>query len=64
VKGVLPIPAAVLLHLDPLSIVLLIFHGDVVPALANLARQSDLDTLLVLCHGMAPFSCFELNLLW
>jgi hypothetical protein len=51
-KGVPAIPAAVLLHLDPLAIILPILHGDVVAALANVAGQSDLDTLLVLGHGL------------
>src|SRR5664280_2049781 len=48
---VLAIPAAELLHLDPLAIVHLVLRRDVVPSFALFARQGDLDALLVLCHG-------------
>src|SRR5664279_1841038 len=51
VQRVLAIPAAELLHLDPLAIVHLVLRRDVVPSFALLAGQGDLDALLVLCHG-------------
>ena len=51
VQGVLAVPAAELLHLDPLAVVDLVLRGDVVTSLALLACQGDLDALLVLCHG-------------
>src|SRR4029077_20074134 len=38
VHRVAAVPAAVLLHLDPLAVVHLALHGDVVPPLAVLAR--------------------------
>ena len=40
-------------HLDALPVVLLVLRGDVVPALADLAGQGDLDPLLVLRHGLS-----------
>src|SRR5437868_3011440 len=53
VEGVLAIPPAVLLHLDALAVVLLVLHGDVVAALAVLAGQRDLHSLLTLRHRLA-----------
>src|SRR3954467_5809853 len=50
VEGVHPVPAAVLLHLDALTVVLLVLDRDVVAALALLAGQRDLHSLLVLRH--------------
>ena len=55
-QSVLSLPAAVLLHLDPLTIVGLVFHGDVVAPLADVACQRDLHPLLVLCHCKVLFS--------
>src|SRR5438477_5244694 len=49
-EGVLAVPAAVLLHLDALAVVLLVLHRDVVAALAGLACERDLDPLVALCH--------------
>src|SRR5580704_9691550 len=51
VQRVLAVPAAELLHFDPLAVIDLVLRRDVVTALALLACQGDLDTLLVLCHG-------------
>ena len=48
--GVGPLPTAVLLHLDPLTVVLPVLGGYVVAALAALASEGHLYTLLVLCH--------------
>ena len=42
--------AAVLLHLDPLAVVVLVLGRDVVAVLADLALQGDLDPPLVLRH--------------
>src|SRR5439155_7254504 len=50
VDGVLPVPAAVLLHLDPVAVVLLVLGGDVVAPLADLAGQRDLDSLIAPGH--------------
>ena len=50
VKGVLPLKTAELVHLDPLTVVDLVFGRDVVPALAVLALQRDLDSLLIFRH--------------
>src|SRR3974390_2882357 len=50
VQRVGPVPAAELLHLDPLAVVQLVLGRDVVPPLAHLAGQGDLDPLLVLRH--------------
>jgi len=50
VERVHPIPAAVLLHLDPLAIVLLVFDRDVVAALALLTRKGHFDPLFVFGH--------------
>ena len=44
------VPTAVLLHLDALTIIDLVFLGDVVTTLALLASQRHLNTLFVLCH--------------
>src|SRR5437868_6746671 len=44
------VPAAVLLHLDPLAVVHLALDRDVVPPLAFLAGERDLHSLLVLGH--------------
>src|SRR3954465_3698593 len=49
-EGVHPVPAAVLLHLDALTVVLLVLDRDVVATLALLAGQRDLHSLLVLRH--------------
>src|SRR6267143_3878186 len=54
VKCMRAVPAAVLLHLDALAVVLLVLHGDVVAPLALLAGQRDLDALLVPCHVFLP----------
>src|SRR5208282_6414311 len=54
VHRVLTIELAVLLHLDPLAVVLLVLHGDVVPSLAHLAGEGHLDSLLVLGHVLTP----------
>src|SRR5665213_257170 len=51
VERVLAVPAAELLHLDPLTIIDLVLGRDVVTTLADLAGQRDLDPLLVLCHS-------------
>src|SRR5690242_16642366 len=52
VQRVLAVPAAVLLHLDALTVVDLVLHRDVVAPLADLARQGDGDALLTgLGHG-------------
>ena len=51
VEGVAAVPAAVLLHLDALTVVDLALHRDVVPPLALLAGQRDLDPLVVLGHA-------------
>ena len=48
VERVALVPAAVLLHLDALAVVDLALHRDVVPPLAVLARERDLDSLVVL----------------
>ena len=47
VHRVLVVPAAELLHLDALAVVDARLHRDVVPTLAVLAGQSDLDPLVV-----------------
>src|SRR4026208_1450780 len=47
VQRVLAVPAAVLLHLDALAVVDLALHRDVVPPLADLTSQRDLDPLLI-----------------
>src|SRR4029077_17030578 len=52
VEGVSVVPPAVLLHLDPLAVVQLVLGGDVVAALAQLTRQRDLYSLLVLWHEL------------
>src|SRR5579863_106114 len=56
VEGVLAVPAAELGELDPLPVVLLVLHRDVVAALADLARQRHLHPLLVLRHDSCSFS--------
>src|SRR5690349_21118786 len=53
VHRVLAVPAAVLLHLDALAVVLLVLHRDVVAPLAGLAREGHLHSLLVPRHGPA-----------
>ena len=58
VESVLPVKTTELIHLDPLSVVDLVLGRDVVPALAVLALQSDLDSLLVLRHGFFLLRCF------
>src|ERR1700685_749662 len=58
VEGVLALPAADLLHLDPLAVVDLVLGRDVVPPLADLASQGDLDALLILGHGRFLSSAF------
>src|SRR6478672_2873460 len=45
VEGVLAIETAILLHLDPLAIVGLVLHRDVVAPLADLAGEGHLDPL-------------------
>src|SRR5437660_10313991 len=50
VEGVAAVPAAVLLHLDAFAIVGAVLHRDVVPSLADLARQRHLHSL-VARHG-------------
>src|SRR5207248_393331 len=47
VEGVLVVPPAELLHLDALAVVDARLHRDVVPPLADLAGQRDLQPLLV-----------------
>src|SRR5687768_3394855 len=54
VNGVGAVPAAVLLQLDALAIVLLVLLRDVVAPLALLAGQGDLHALFVLCHLAFP----------
>src|SRR5581483_8383353 len=54
VEGVLAVPAAVLLHLDALAVVLLVLHRDVVAPLAGLAGQRDLDSLIAPGHFPTP----------
>src|SRR3990172_18095 len=51
-----PVEAAVLLHLDALAVVHLRLHRDVVPPLALLAGQRDLDAL-VACHVVSLVPC-------
>ena len=51
VDGVAAIPRAELLHLDPLTVVHLVLGRDVIPPLARLTGQRDLDALIVSCHG-------------
>ena len=62
VEGVLPVKSAVFLHLNALSVVDLVLHRDVVTPLALLAREGDLDSLLVLCHRDLPFLLSVLHL--
>src|ERR1700722_11685511 len=50
VQRVHAVVAAVLLHLDPLTVVVLVLGRDVVAVLADLALQGDLDPPLVLRH--------------
>src|SRR5690348_15473720 len=52
-QRVAPVEPAVLLHLDPLSVVHPVLHRDVVAPLALLARERDLDPL-VRCHAFSP----------
>jgi hypothetical protein len=49
-KSVHAVVVAVLLHLDALTVVVLVFGRDVVAVLADLALQSDLDSSFVLRH--------------
>src|SRR5690349_4050640 len=53
VQRVPAVPAAVLLHLDPLAVVDLGFDRDVVAPLALFAGQRDLDSLVILRHVLA-----------
>ena len=50
VGRVTTLPLAILLHLDALAVVDLVLGRDVVPTLAVLALERDLDPLLVLRH--------------
>src|SRR5258705_7637052 len=45
-EGVATVPAAVLLHLDALAVIRPVLHRDVVPSLADLAREGHLHTLV------------------
>ena len=61
VGGVLPVVRAVLLHLEPLAIVDLGLHRDVVAPLALGAFEGDLDPLIVLRHdALLSLSTLEL----
>jgi hypothetical protein len=56
VEGVLPIPAAVLAHLDALAIVLLVLARYVVAPFANITRQRHLHSSFVFGHlELLPF---------
>jgi len=57
VDGVALVPAAVLLHLDALTVVDLALHRDVVAPLAVFARKSDLDALVIFCHTYSLALC-------
>ena len=57
VERVATIEAAKLLHLDPLSVVRLVLRRDVVPALAILALQGHLHSLVIFCHERFLASC-------
>jgi hypothetical protein len=50
------IPAAVLFHLDTLTIVDLVLFRDVVTTLALLTRKCDVDALLIFSHESNPVS--------
>ena len=50
VGRVLAIEATELLHLDALTVIQLVFHGDVVAALAVLACEGHLDSLVIFRH--------------
>jgi hypothetical protein len=54
VGGMQPIPAAVLLHLNTLTVVNSVLSRDVITTLASLTSQSNFDTLFVLCHSSIP----------
>ena len=51
VVGVLALPLAVLAHFDAFAIVDLVFHRDVVAALAAFTGECYGDALIVFCHG-------------
>ena len=51
VERMATVPRAEFLHLDAFAVVHLVFRGDVVAPLTGLAGQSDLDSLVVSCHG-------------